>query len=114
MSEPNLFLKDLNPFIESLTMTDQVFLVRKLSGHVLTMSILGVLTGTNPAFEVCWTRQRALTYKLDLKNNLVIALETSQKHRTEMKVFWEVYEPHRIALIKLWESETAKNKKKRK
>lgn len=117
MSEPvgkQLYLKDLNPFVESVSIDDDIYLVRKLSGHVLVMKIDALITGTKPAIEVYWSRRKACKYKLELTKNEVLAVDATTKHRNEMKVFWEIYEPHRLALIKLWESENIKLKKQRK
>ena len=56
----NIFEKDLNPFIDKVSLNDTIYLVRKISGHVLEMELIEFLTGTNPAVMVCWLKRRSL------------------------------------------------------
>lgn len=110
MSE--LFLKDLNPWIEQLTPGDKIYLIRKVSLHALEMIFDGYLTGTGAAVEVSWVKDKSFTYKLALEKNEVQAIDSSVKHRHEMKTRYEIYEPHRQILMKQWVLFNKKHKSK--
>ncbi len=86
----------------TLNLGDTVYLVRKLSGHVLVTQLVAVAKLGKPQAEVEWVNQRCFKYKLVLEANQVIALDASPKHRSEMLRLWEVWEPHRELLKKLF------------
>lgn len=81
---------------------DTVHLIRKISKEVLPVELVEVLTKQKtPAVVVRWKSDRA-RYKLDLERNLVMAIDATTNHRQSMRVWYEVAEEHRQALIELF------------
>ncbi len=87
--------------VDSLTVGATVYLIRKLSGHVLETELVAVAKLGKPVVEVEWLNQRSFKYKLMLEENQIIALDASQKHRSDMLRLWEIWEPHRELLKRL-------------
>lgn len=107
-----MMLKDLPASVTgSLKIGSTIYLVRKISGHILETELLELGRQGRPLAEVAWLNQRACTYKLDLDANQVIAIDASPKHRLEMKRLWEVWEPHRKLLKQLFSERLRKAKK---
>lgn len=94
---------------EPLALGSDVFLIRKLSGHVVETKLTAIGTGVKPSVEVTWKNR--IEYKLDLTDNQVLAHDQPMKHREEMRLRYEIYEPQRKELIKLFESTNSKRKK---
>lgn len=84
---------------------DTVNLIRKISKDVLHVELVEVLhRQSKPMVVVRWKSDRA-KYKLDLDKNLVLAIDATQHHRQQMRVWWEISEEHRKALTDLfWET----------
>lgn len=115
MSESNTFLKDLqHVFVEVPQVGSIIYLIRKISGHVLETKLTAISTGLVPQVEVEWLKSYHYTYRLNLKDNTVNAIDAVIKHKTEMKLWYEVWEPQRKLLIKLCEETTVKEKKRKK
>lgn len=107
-----MMLSDLPESVtEALKLGDTVYLIRKVSGHVLEMELTSLGRQGRPLAEVAWKNQRCFTYKLDLELNEVIAQDASPKHRADMKRCWEVWEPHRKLLKELFYDSLRKAKK---
>lgn len=114
MSESNMLIKDIeNTFVDAPVIGSTIYLVRKLSGHVLETKLNAVNVGLVPQAEVEWLKSYHYQYRLNLKENTVHALDATTKHKTEMKLWYEVWEPQRKLLIKLCEEMTAKEKKRK-
>lgn len=96
---------------DKLSIGDTIYLVRKISGHVLETQLVAVAKLGKPQVEVEWLNQRCYKYKLDLEGNRVLALYCSPKHRADMLRLWEVWEPHRQLLKQLFYN-TLRNSKK--
>ena len=110
-----MLLKDIeNVFLDAPVIGCTIYLVRKLSGHVLETKLNAVSVGTVPQVEVEWIKSYHYTYRLNLKDNTVHALDATVKHKTEMKLWYEVWEPQRKLLVKLCEEMAAKEKKAKK
>lgn len=99
---------------ESIAIGETVYLVRKISGHLLEMKLTAVSIGTVPQVEVEWLKSYKYQYRLDLKKNTVHAIDATTKHKEEMKLWYEVWEPQRLLLIKLCEETALKEKKRKK
>lgn len=99
---------------DKVSMGDTVYLVRKVSGHVLEMKLTAVSIGTIPQAEVEWLKSYKYQYRLNLKENTVHAIDATQKHKDEMRLWYEVWEPQRKLLIKLCEETALKEKKRKK
>jgi hypothetical protein len=87
-----------------------IYLVRKLSGHILEMELTAVGNKGSAAVEVRWLTNHRYVYKLDLESNQVVALDATPKHRQEMKSLWMIWEPHR-KLLKEYFHEVNRKKK---
>lgn len=98
----------------SVSIGDVIYLVRKISGHLLEMKLTAVSIGTVPQAEVEWLKSYKYQYRLDLKKNTVHAIDATAKHKEEMKLWYEVWEPQRKLLIKLCEETALKEKKRKK
>lgn len=98
----------------SIAIGETVYLVRKISGHLLEMKLTAVSIGTVPQVEVEWLKSYKYQYRLDLKKNTVHAIDATQKHKEEMKLWYEIWEPQRKLLIKLCEETALKEKKRKK
>jgi heme oxygenase len=108
-----MLLQDLEwLYDEKPTIGCKIYLIRKISNHVLETEFTHYLSGTNPAVYVRWKSfTSSLEYKLDLLKNQVLAIDATVKHRTEMKIWYSIFEPQRKQLIELFHAE--KKKKKR-
>lgn len=112
---PYTHVKELDSiFQEDVSINCTVYLIRKISGHVVETRLTAVSVGTIPQAEVSWLKSERYTYRLNLKDNTVHAIDATAKHKDEMKAWYEVWEPQRLSLIKLCELTTAKEKKRRK
>ncbi len=81
---------------------DTVNLVRKYTGHVLDCELMEVLAkGKTPMVVVRWRGHRE-SFKLDVDKNLVLAIDATQRHRHQMRIWWEISEEHRKALTELF------------
>lgn len=81
---------------------DTVNLIRKITNELLPVELTRVLTtSSKPAVEVRWKSDRN-RYKLDLVKNEVLAIDATQHHRHQMRVWWTISEDHRIALTELF------------
>lgn len=81
---------------------DTVNLIRKITKDILHVELVEVLhRNPKPAVVVRWKSDRS-RYKLDLDKNLVLAIEATQRHRHQMKIWWEISEEHRKALTELF------------
>lgn len=90
---------------------DSVNLVRKYTGHILDTELVEVLWRTpRPAVVVRWKGHREL-FKLDLDKNLVLAIDATQHHRHQMRIWWEISEAHRKTLTELFWETRKKGKK---
>lgn len=96
----SLMLKDLsvNPD-KNIKEGDKVFLIRKISGHVLETKLLSIGSQGRPHCEVQWVKDKSDCYRLDLEKNTVNAIDASPRHRQEMLRLWEIWEPVRLVLI---------------
>lgn len=93
---------------------DVVYLIRKVSGHVLEMVVEEASVGATAMIEVTWKKDRRLRYKLDADKDIVHALDSKQSHRDDMKIWYYIWKPHKEALRKFHEKtriEAKKNKK---
>src|SRR6185436_18758116 len=113
------FLKELEELSQFLGETkveigSTIYLVRKISGHLLETKLTAYSTGKIPEVEVEWLKSYKYTYRLNLRDNKVNALDATHKHKEEMKLWYEVYEPQRKLLIKLCEENAVKEKKRKK
>lgn len=102
------YLEDIEgDFPEPISKGSTIYLVRKISGEILAVTLDIVLTGAKPMVEVSWdTRHR---YKLDLVKNEVIALDATTRHRQNMKSWYYIWEPHKMMLTALfWEVKRGK------
>lgn len=114
MTSPQ-FLKDLEQtFIDEPSMGSVVYLVRKISGHLIETKLTGLSTGKVPEVEVEWLKSYKYVYRLNLRDNVVRAVEATNKHKEEMRLWYEIYEPQRQQLIKLCEENAIKEKKRKK
>lgn len=93
---------------------DTIFLVRKISGHLVETKLTAFSVGAIPQVEVSWLKSERYQYRLNLKENTVNALDATTKHKTEMRAWYEVWEPQRKLLIKLCEENAVKEKKRKK
>lgn len=90
---------------------DTVNLIRKITHEVLPVELTRVLTtSSKPAVEVRWKSDRA-RYKLDLDKNEVLAIDATQHHRQQMRVWYTISEPHRKELTELFWNERRKGKR---
>lgn len=105
-------LADLKEFEISLGST--IYLVRKISGHVLETKLTALSVGKVPQVEVEWLKSYKYVYRLNLVDNTVNALEATHKHKEEMRLWYEIHEPQRKLLIKLCEDNAVKEKKRKK
>lgn len=113
--QPPVNVKELEYFfVSDLQIGSIVYLVRKLSGHILETKLNAVSVGLVPQVEVEWLKSYHYTYRLNLKENTVHAIDATKKHKDEMKLWYEVWEPQRKLLVKLCEEITAKEKKRKK
>jgi len=81
---------------------DKVNLVRKYTKEILPVELIEVLhRSPKPAVVVRWKSDRA-RYKLDLDKGLVLAIDATQHHRQQMRVWYEISEEHRKALTELF------------
>lgn len=99
---------------DSLSIGSIVYLIRKISGHVVETKLTAFSTGNIPEVEVEWVKNYRDKYRLNLKDNTVHAIDATQKHKNEMKLWYEVYEPQRKQLINLCEEHSVKEKKRKK
>lgn len=93
---------------------DVVYLIRKVSGHVLEMVIEEASIGATAMIEVTWKNNRRLRYKLDADKDIVHALDSKQSHRDDMKIWYYIWGPHKEALRRFHEKtriEAKKNKR---
>ena len=88
-----------------------IYLVRKVSGHVLETELTALGKQGRPLAEVEWLNQRSYRYKLDLEANVIHALDASIKHRADMRRLWEIWEPHR-KLLRVYYSESLRKPKR--
>lgn len=93
---------------------DIIFLVRKISGHLIETKLTAFSVGTIPQVEVTWVKSYKYQYRLNLKDNTVHALDATAKHKEEMKSWYTIWEPQRKLLIKLCEEHIVKEKKRKK
>lgn len=108
-------LKELdNLWVDAPEIGSTIYLIRKLSGHVLETRLNAVSVGLIPQVEVEWLKSYHYTYRLNLKDNTVHAIDATTKHKAEMRLWYEVWEPQRKLLVKLCEETTAKEKKRKK
>lgn len=108
-------LKDLEHlWLEESKIGDIVYLIRKISGHVVESKLTAVSIGAIPQVEVHWVKSERYTYRLNLKDNTVHAIDATTKHKDEMKTWYEIWEPQRKLLIKFCEETTRKEKKRKK
>ncbi len=91
-----------------------VYLVRKISGHVLECKLISFSVGKVPQVEVEWLKSYHYQYKINLEDNTVHAIDATARHKTEMKLWYECFEPQRKQLIKLCEDNALKEKKRKK
>lgn len=90
----------------------KIYLIRKISNHVLETEFTHFQLGSNPSIFVRWKNSiTSIEYKLDLVKNLVLAVDSTIKHRQEMKQWYTVWEIQRKQLIELFHAE--KKRKKR-
>jgi hypothetical protein len=109
------FLKDLEEcWLDAPVIGCTIYLVRKVSGHVLETKLNAVSIGTVPQVEVEWLKSYKYQYRLNLKDNTVHAIDATTKHKDEMKLWYEVWEPQRKLLVKLCEEMALKEKKRKK
>ena len=101
-------------FVDSPVMGSTIYLVRKLSGHVLETKLIAVNIGTIPQVEVEWLKSYHYTYRVNLKENTIHALNATTKHKDEMKLWYNVWEPQRELLIKLCKEMASKEKREKK
>lgn len=114
MSAPQ-FLKDLeHTFVDEPSIGCTVYLVRKISGHLLETKLTAFSTGKVPEVEVEWLKSYKYSYRLNLRDNNVRALDATHKHKEEMRLWYEIWEPQRKQLIKLCEENALKEKKRKK
>jgi hypothetical protein len=105
-----MLLKDLpETYDKPMKIGSSVYLVRKISNHV-TETILEEIG--ERYVEVKYDNNHR--YKLDLEKNEVIALDSTIKHRQEMKLMWSVWNPQRETLLKMCKSQKTDTKKRRK
>ena len=110
-----LFLKDLeHTFIDEPSIGCVVYLVRKISGHLIETKLTAFSTGKVPEVEVEWLKSYKYVYRLNLLENTVRALDATHKHKEEMRLWYEIYEPQRQQLINLCEENAIKEKKRKK
>ena len=96
----SLFLRDLPDKVSGgIKVGSTIYLIRKVSNHVLETELIEIGRIGRPNVEVKWLSNGAYKYRLDLENNLVLALNESQRHRQEMKRWYTVWEPQRKLLI---------------
>lgn len=91
-----------------------IYLVRKLSNHLIETRLTAFSVGAVPQVEVEWLKSARYQYRLNLKENTVLALDATAKHKEEMKLWYTIWEPQRKLLIKLCEENAAKEKKRKK
>lgn len=81
---------------------DNVNLVRKFTKELLPVELIEVLhRQPRPAVVVRWKSDRA-RYKLDLDKGLVMAIDATQHHRHQMRIWYEISDDHRKALTELF------------
>jgi hypothetical protein len=81
---------------------DTVNLVRKITKDILAVELIEVLhRSPRPAVVVRWKSDRA-RYKLDLDKNEVLAIDATQRHRHQMRIWYEISEEHRKTLTDLF------------
>lgn len=93
---------------------DTIYLVRKVSNHLLETKLTAFSVGELPQVEVEWLKSSRYRYRLNLKDNTVYAIDATAKHKSEMRLWYEVWEPQRLLLIKLCEQNRVKEKKRKK
>ncbi len=113
------FLKELEELREFLGDTpieigSTIYLVRKISGHLLETKLTALSIGKVPEVEVEWLKSYKYCYRLNLRDNTVHALDATHKHKEEMRLWYQLYEPQRKLLIKLCEDNAVKEKKRKK
>ena len=91
-----------------------IYLVRKISGHLIECKLLAYSVGTVPQVELEWLKSYKYQYRINLSDNTVHALEATTKHKDEMKLWYNCYEPQRKLLIKLCEDNALKEKRRKK
>ncbi len=106
-----MYLKDLpEVYDKPIKIGSSIYLIRRVSGEVLETSLQHLITGSKPVVEVKWNEQHL--YRLSLEDNTVNAVDCKLRHRQDMKLWYKVWEPHRLKLIELF-FEQKKTKKKR-
>ena len=70
-------------------------------------------TGKVPEVEVEWLKSYKYVYRVNLRDNTVHALDATHKHKEEMKLWYELWEPQRVLLVKLCEDNALKEKKRK-
>lgn len=109
----SLFVFDLPADFEArLKIGSTVYLVRKISGHIVECELTAIGKQGTPKAEVRWLNNGRYVYELNLERNEVIAQDATVKHRQEMRLWYTVWEPHRKALNVLFTECLRKNKKK--
>lgn len=93
---------------------DTIYLVRKISKHLLETKLIAFSVGNVPQVEVEWLKSYKYQYRLNLETNTVHAIDATARHKEEMKLWYEVWEPQRKLLIKLCEENKIKEKKRKK
>lgn len=100
--------------VKSLKIGDIIYLVRKISGHLIECKLTAVNIGTIPKVEVEWVKNYRFQYVLNLKDNTVHAVDATTKHKDEMKLWYTVFEGQIKPLIKLCEETVLAEKKRKK
>lgn len=93
---------------------DTIFLVRKISNHLLETKLIAFSLGEIPQVEVEWSKSSKYQYRINLKENTVHAIDATAKHKQEMRLWYEVWEPHRLLLITLCKENRLKEKRNKK
>ncbi len=95
-----------------LEIGSEVYLVRKIAKDVVVLTLEEVGITDKPFVECLWHGR--LRYKIDLAKNEVHSLDAKQDAARHMRQWYEVWEPHRRALMKLCEAariDAKKNKR---
>jgi hypothetical protein len=107
-----MMLKDLEKFYDiPLSKGDSIYLIRKISEHVVETRLECVNEGGKPSADVEWDMQHR--YRLDLTSGKVAALNATQRHRQEMLAWYTLWEPQRIDLLYQFHSLKKKVKSRR-
>jgi hypothetical protein len=99
---------------QSVGLGKPVYLIRKISKDVFELELDSVCNGSLPVVECVRRYVGSSYYRINAKDNTVTAVDASVRHKQDIKTWFQIWEPHRIALIKFCESEKIKQKKGKK